>query len=288
MRCCWSPAEKAVADLDDLTRAFVATHPVDAARELERLDDADVAALLERAPARLTAPVLEAMLAPVAARCLALVSSDRAALLLGSLSPPSAVSLLRHVAEPQRRALLDALPAAASVACRALLRFPEDAIGALADTSVVALPARATAAEALAEVRRREGDAGAEVYVLADDHRLLGAVALPVLLRAAGPELLQTLLHPVASLPALMPLDGAAMHAAWGETNLLPIVEHSGRFLGALSAATLRRAVAGRPPATGNGVESLAGALAEGYWTALSSLAQAIVALLPVAGTKGR
>lgn len=272
-----------MTDIDDLTHAFIAAHPVDAARELERLDGPDVAALFEQAPARLSAPVLDAMLPTVAAGCLAHVAAARGALLLGSLGAPAAVAILRRVAEPRRRELLDLLPTAAALACRALLRYPEDAIGALVDTSVVALPAAATVGQALESARRREADTATDVYVLGDDHRLLGVVGLPALLRSGADVRLQALMHPVATLPALMPLAGAAAHAGWRESSLLPVLEHGGRFLGALSAASLRRALASPPAGRAEAEQSLGGVLGEGYWSAVSSLAQAIVSLLPVA-----
>ena len=275
-----------VTELDDLTHAFVAAHPVEAARELERLDEHDVAALFEQAPARLSAPVLDAMMPRVAARCLSIVAAARAALLLGELGAPSAASILRQMGEPQRKALLDALPTAASLACRALLRYPEDAIGALVDTSAIALPARATVAEALAAARQREVETAADVYVIGDEHRLLGVVTLTALLRAPGEQRLESMLRPVAALPALMPLAGAIEHPAWRESSLLPVLEHGGRFLGALSAATLRQAVAARPVPAGDTEQSLAGVLGETYWSAVSSLAQAIVALLPAPGAR--
>lgn len=275
-----------MTDLDELTKAFVVAHPVDAARELERLDEQDAAALFEQAPARLSAPVLEAMLPSTAARCLQRVSPARAALLLGSLGAPSATSILRYVADPQRKGLLDALPTAAALACRALLRYPVDAIGALADMSVVALPAGATVGDALAAVRRREAEDATDIFVVGDDHRLLGVVTLPVLLRAAAETRLQALLRPVAALPALMPLAGAIAYPAWRESSLLPVAEHGGRFLGALSAATLRRAVAARPAPVGDAEQTLVGVLGEGYWSAVSSLAQALVTLLPAAGAR--
>lgn len=168
------------------------------------------------------------------------------------------------------------------MACRALLRYPNDAIGALIDTTVVSLPAGARAAEALEAVRRRDGDAATDVYVLGDDHRLLGVVTLPVLLRAAEGIRLQSLHRPVTALPALMPLAGAVAHAAWRESNLLPVLEHGGRFLGALSAAAIQRALAARRVTTVPTEQTLADVLGESYWAAVSSLSQAIVALLPV------
>ncbi len=275
-----------MTELDDLTHAYVAAHPIDAARELERLDAAEAAALFDQAPARLTAPVLGAMLPAAAARCLALLPPERAALVVGALGAQVAASVLRHVAEPGRRNLLEALPTAASLACRALLRYPEDAIGALTDTTVVALPAATRAAEALEVVRRRDSDAATDVYVVGDDHHLLGVVTLPALLRAADSARLQTLQRPVASLPALMPLAGAIAHPAWREASVVPVLEHGGRFLGALSAAALRSALAARPTPTVAAEQTLAGVLGEGYWSAVSSLSQAAVALLSLPGRR--
>ena len=270
-----------MSDLDDLTHAFVAAHPLDAARELERLEIAEAAALFEQVPARLTAPVLAAMLPQAAARCIALLAPERAAMVLSALAAPTAAAVLRHVPDSARRSALDALPTAAALACRALLRYPQDAVGTLVDTSVVVLPGTATAGEALHALRRREGEGTADVYVVGDNHRLLGVVTLPALLRAAEGAALHSLQRPLATLPALMPLAGAAAHAAWREANTLPVVEHGGRFLGALSAAALRRALAARPVAIAATEQSLAGILGESYWSAVSSLSQAAVALLP-------
>ena len=270
-----------MTELDDLTHAFVAAHPVDAARELERLDTAQAAALFDAVPARLTAPVLEAMLPQAAARCVALLPPERAAMVLGALGAPSAASILRHVAEPVRRSFLDVLPTAAALACRALLRYPEDAIGALADTTVVSLRAGDSALDALEAVRRRDSNASTDVYVVGDDHRLLGVVTLPALLRAAEGARLQSLHCPVATLPALMPLAGAVSHAAWRESNMLAVLEHGGRFLGALSAAAVRRALAARPLTAAATEQTLAGILGDSYWSAVSSLSQAAVSLLP-------
>ena len=51
-----------MAEAGTLTLAFVSSHPVDAAKVLERLSVADAAALFTNLPARAAAPVLEAML----------------------------------------------------------------------------------------------------------------------------------------------------------------------------------------------------------------------------------
>ena len=59
-----------MAEAGTLTPPFVSSHPVNAAKVLERLAVADAAALFTNLPARAAAPVLEAMLSPAATRIL--------------------------------------------------------------------------------------------------------------------------------------------------------------------------------------------------------------------------
>lgn len=268
-------------EIDELTHAFLEAHPVDAARELERLPGGDVAALFERAPARLMAPVADAMLPHAAAAALLPLGTAQAALILAAMRAPGAAGVLRHAPEALRRRLLDELPTATALACRTLLRYPDDAIGALVDTAVVAMPAGARASEALEAVRRQGGEPGADVFVVTDTLRLAGAVSVATLLRAAPDARLETMLRRLPSLPALMPWSAAAASAAWNEAGSLPVVEHDGRFLGSLHATALRSALAGRHGDTGPAAGSLAAVLAQGYWAAVSSLSGALVALLP-------
>ena len=124
-----------MADPDLLSHAFLAAHPDDAARVLEQLPGEDAAALFERAPgtarrtgARRDAPLHGGAL-PAAAW-----TPARAAMLLAPISVPAAAAVLRHVPEPRRTQLLDALPTATALACRALLGYPEDSVGACVDT----------------------------------------------------------------------------------------------------------------------------------------------------------
>lgn len=275
-----------MAELDDLTYAYLAAHPVDAARELERLAPAEVAELLAQDPVRLTAAVIEAMVPVAAAACIQGLAAERAALLIGMLRASSAAGILRHLPGASVKALLEALPTAKAIACRALLRYPEDAVAALADTTAPCLAGGTRAAEALEALRNHDGEGGSGVYVVADDLRLTGIVPIATLLRADAQARLQALQRPVATLPALTPLAAAAEHEGFSGANVLAVVEQGGRFFGTLSAATLRCALAlRRTPATAPGM-TLAGVLGAGYWSSVSSLSQAIVALLPV-GPRG-
>jgi magnesium transporter len=276
-----------MADLDVLTNAFLAAHPADAARVLDRLPAAETAALFERAPARLGAPVLAAMLPHAAARCLTTLEAGRGGLLLAALSVPAAAAALRHVADPVRSRLLDALPTAAALACRALLGYPDDAIGAWVDTDVVALPGDAHASEAIDAVSAATDTPQAPVFVVGADQQLLGAVDVPVLLRVPADTRLDALMRAMVTLPAVSPLAGAAAHPAWQEVEVIAVVDRGGRLVGALHRCTLDRALRGRRTMPAASEESLAGVLAIGYWTATASLVEAALSvLIPMRGNR--
>jgi Mg/Co/Ni transporter MgtE len=275
-----------MADAGLLTLAYVATHPVDAARVLETVPPGEAAVLMTSLPARATAPVLVAMTPPRAARVLAALDDDRALELLSAAGAQGAVTVLRHVPDPRRERLLEGLSTATAVASRLLLGFPEDTVGAWADPEVIALPPSSTAAEALARVRSDPDAQGAEVYVVAADGRLKGSVALPELLRAPAISTVGALMGEPTTLPAVMPLAAALAHAGWRGASELPVVERGERLIGVLRAAKPDQALSLREQhgRRDDGGATLSGLAAAGYWHAVSGLVQLGLASLPTLG----
>jgi CBS domain-containing protein len=88
--------------------------------------------------------------------------------------------------------------------------------------------------------------------------------------------------RPESVIAAQTPLAGAALHPGWVSHSALPVVESGDRLLGVLTHDALARALgrAGRLAAAGT-TGTLAGALASGYWSALSGSVAAAMSLLP-------
>src|SRR5688572_13241294 len=270
-----------MAEAGVLTLAYVSAHPADAARVLETVAPAEAAALFASLPARAAAPVLAAMLPPRAARVLGALGDEQALALLSAAGAQGAVAMLRHVAEPRRTRLVEGLSTASALASRLLLGFPEDTVGAWVDPAVIGLAPSATVAEALERVRADPDAHAAEVYVIAADGRLKGAVALQDLLRAPSTSTLGALMSDAPALPAAMPLAAALAHPAWRRAAALPVVERD-RLIGALRAATLEQALSLREASEHRpGGTTLAAVAAAGYWDAVSGLAQLGLAALP-------
>ncbi len=274
-----------MAEADLLTLAYVASHPVDAARVLERRLPLEAAAVLSHLPARAAAPALAAMLPPAAARVIAAVGDHVALGLLTGAGAQSAVAVLRHVTEPRRSRLIEGLPTATAVVARLLLGYPEDAVGAWADPQVVTLAPGLDAQEAFRRVRGEAEGQAEGVYVVGDDQHLLGVVDLPTLVRAADWRRLDALMRPpVATLSAVMPLGAAAEHPAWAQVSELPVVARGGRLVGVLRLAVLREVLAKGVDAGDDAAPTLAGFAARSYWDAVSGLVRAFLALMPRAG----
>jgi magnesium transporter len=272
-----------MAEPDVLSNAFLASHPDAAARVLEQLPHEDAAELLERVPARLGAGVLDAMLPCPAARCLRLVDPSRAAMLLTGISVPAAAAVLRNVPEARRELLLDALATAKALACRALLGYPEDSVGACVDTEIIALPPASRTDDALEALRAAPIAPPGPVYVVDPLRRPLGQVALSVLLRAGAHQRLDTLMSKVpATLPAATPLAGAEGHPAWRDADLVPVVERGGGLVGVVLRRTLLHARQSRAGIAAPAPESLAALLTLYYWNAVTGLVEAtLTALMP-------
>ncbi len=272
-----------MAGIQDLSFAFLESHPVEAARVLERVAPQNVAALVSDAPLRLAAPVLRSMQPLHAARCLGDISDDDTVSgLLRAMGPQAGVAVLHYVPESRRNALLAQLPTALSITFRLLLGYPEDTVGAWMDPRVMAMPADTSAEVALQQLRETEGNAG--IFVIGSDQRLLGQADLGDLLRAASDAPLSKIMQPVKhTLPARSSIRAVEEHAGWNDQQILPVVEREYRFVGALERGVLARALRRTRRSQPDGAygDLLADA-AGGYWLGVSSLIQLVVALLPV------
>lgn len=274
-----------MAHSETLSFAYLESHPVDAARVLERLAPQNVSALLSDAPARLTAPVMRMMLPPFVARCLEPLADETVSGLLRSMGPQAGVAVLHYLPEARRNALVAQLPTGMGMAFRLLLGYPEDTVGAWMDPRVVVLAGDTPAESALRRLREAQGEIDAVVFVVGAGQRLLGLVDLPELFRAAPDTVLSKLMRKVRfTLPARASIHGVADHEGWDDFQMLPVIERDDRFVGALDRGVMARAVLrNRRVQPQAGLGDVFANLAGGYWLGVSSLIALAVEMLPVA-----
>lgn len=128
-------------------------------------------------------------------RIISQLDSDHASDILEEMPPDEAADVLGDLPEEKARELLDLMDREEAEDIQELMEHDEDTAGGLMNSDFIAVPATATAAEALAEVRRQaeEIETIYYAYVFNDMEELVGVVSLRELL-ISPPEL------PVAEL----------------------------------------------------------------------------------------
>lgn len=231
-----------MADALALAAAFAASHPEAAARTLEDMAPEETGALLGSLEAAAATPVIAAMAPAAAAAALGNLSIRKTVDRLRGLAPQSAGAILRVMDPDRRERLLAAMSKARQIQVGLVLRQPRRTVGAWMDSAALTVRPSATAG-AVRERLARNGAAPPLLFVTDDDQRHLGSLDAAAVLSADAGATVEAL-H-AAGGPALranLTIDAAAADPAWREHDVLPVVDHAGRLVGAIRYATLRRA----------------------------------------------
>lgn len=259
---------------DELGARFAATHPEDAARVLERAQPEETAALLSGIPTATAALVVWRMNISLAAAALSTLEVGRAADIIEELPPSHAASLLRQFNGDRVEALLASVAEKIARALRGVLRYREGSAGALADPQVLTLPNDISVADAQKHLRHLAGDVAYNVYVTDRDHRLVGVVTVRELLLARPKQTLEDIMirHPFR-LAADSDLAAIVGNPGWEQFDMLPVVDKTEAFLGAIRHRSIRQLARTRG---GSGLVNIVNVslnIADMYWRTLSILA---------------
>ena len=260
-----------------LAHTFISSHPLDAARLLDRAEPQQVADILASLPARLAASVYQLLAPPSAAACSMTMSDDDFARIVEEIPLDVAGVALRRIDSTRREAVLERLREPRREHVRSSLNYGPNTAAALADPLALALSDDITVDEAQRQLRDSEHHLFYHVFVVGRDRTLHGTLAIPDVVRARPQQMLRDVMQrdPVA-LHAHMDLATVAAHPAWREADALPVVDAARKFIGAIRHRMIRQ-MAHEP--TRPMVDTIVG-LSELYWAGLSNL---LVSLTPTA-----
>jgi Mg/Co/Ni transporter MgtE len=255
-----------------LSYEFIKAHPTDAARILERLSVEETAPFLRETPPSLAAGIVKAMDQMIATRCLELMEVEPARTIIAHLPLQIASLILRRMGS--RESIIKALPDDTSALLRLLLSYPVGTAGALMDPKVFTLLEEITVEEALKRFRKDWHHSIQYVFILNREQRLIGLINLCKLFISDQDLKVSTLVDTETTrILAGLSQEAIIAHPGWQQMEVLPVVDESGIFLGAIDYRTLRRLESDnqdrlRPKP----LNSTGSALAELYWVGLSGL----------------
>ena len=256
-----------------LAQAYLAEHPEEAARLVERADAADAAAVLTALAPKVAAQVFAAIGPTPGSGCAAALSNDAFAAIVGELPLPSAAAAVRRLDRSRYEPVLALLDDERGTQLRRLLAYPENSAGALADPLVLALAEDITVADAQRRLRRSRRHLYFYLYILSREGTLVGALNVAELMAARLKDTLASVMRrDVVRLDAHTDLATVTMHPAWRDFDALPVIDGDGRFVGAIRHKTVRQ-MSGedRRPMMDTIVE-----LSELYWVGLAAILRSL------------
>jgi magnesium transporter len=171
---------------DVLRDALVYLHPSDIAELLVDIPDADDAPIFRILPRELASDVFSYLPPQHQEQLIRCISNEQMRTLLEEMSPDDQTRLLEELPPEVTRRVIDSLSPEELRIARELLGYPPHSAGRFMTPEYVAIPAEATAGEALDHVRThgRDKETVNVLYVLDDKGKLLQDIRLGALVMA--------------------------------------------------------------------------------------------------------
>lgn len=209
--------------------------PADIADILEQLDAEEAGAVLGRLDAETAADALSEVEAPLQSEILSELDPERASDLLEILPPDDAADILADIPQDEAERLLNLMPADESQPIRELLRYGSETAGGIMTTEVLSLSQVLTVEQALAFLRQHSEHMEMiyYLYIVDDEHRLVGVVSLRELVVAEPTTRLKDLMDPDV-IKVMTDTDQEEVARIISKYDLLgvPVIDHEDHLVG--------------------------------------------------------
>lgn len=230
-----------------LNRQFLLDYPAEAARQLESMTPQDIAELLAAQPPHTAVRVWNVLADDLAEAVLSHLPSEVGRTVLSEADTAQSVAVLSRLKPSARRKWLAALDREVARELSELLEYPLDTAGRLMDPRALGLRSDMNAAEALQRLRAPTGlssRSAREFYVVDEERRLDGRVAIDDLVFADDLAPLRSLSKPVAAVVQdIAPREEVVEMLERRAVTALPVINHAGRLVGVIRQSALVAAV---------------------------------------------
>ena len=227
-----------------LNQRYFLDYPHEAARQLESLPPQEIAELLVGQAPHTVVRVWQLLAPNVAGAVLDLVPEALVRHLMSESEPAASVTVLAQFDQTDRERVLRMLETQVAAELREMLEYPEDCAGRLMDPSVTSIRSDLSIAEALARLRAVKSRGLRELFVVDEEMRLIGRVEIQDLAMAEQAQALREITRPlIAAVTVLDPREDVVKILQHQPITELPVVNHSGRFVGVIRQAALVSAI---------------------------------------------
>lgn len=223
-----------------LNRAFLQSYPRDAARKLETMYPEDAAEILAEQPIEILHKVWNRLAPGVADSIVISLPEEKAVELLMTLDASPCATLLGRMSPKQQAHFLGEMNPGVAKEIKELLEYPDDTVGRLMDTRVIAFHENITVHEALLQLRNQNLEELHHLYLLDDGMRLKSQVFIQRLALADSDQTLASLATPVRTFVSVLDPSEDAIEALQ-KFNLdnLPVIDANDMLAGVIHGKDL-------------------------------------------------
>lgn len=223
-----------------LIRAFLQNFPRDAARKLEGMQPEDAADILAEQPILILQRVWTRLAPGVADTILLRLPGEKAVELLKTLDAGPSATLLGRMTEQQQSHYLDKMEPGVAREIRELLEYPDDTVGKVMNTRVIAFNENIRVREALQQLRNQNLEELHHLYLLDDDMHLKGQVHIQRLALADEAQMLSSLATPLRAIATVLEPSADAIEKL-NKFNLesLPVIDANDMLAGVIRGKDL-------------------------------------------------
>ena len=230
--------------LSRLNRAFLLNHPRTAARSLERTSSDDAAEILRQQEPFVAARVLERISPGILDIIFLLLPSQFAASVLVAMEASASVSLLSRQSEDLRNLYIAHMNEVSATEFRSLLDYPENSVGQMMSTQIVAFNKSTTVEQAIAQLRKLSVETIHHLFLLDEEMKLDSEVEIKKLALAEESQQLSSISKPIVTYVNAMDSKDELMDKIDKfQIDVLPVVDIDQRLVGVVRAQGLMNAL---------------------------------------------
>lgn len=233
-----------VVATDALNQRYLLDLPLQAALHIEQLSISEASRSLSSQPATVLAPVWRNFTPSFGASVLLKLPESLRSEILSELSPDQALKFVTVMQPAEQERCLSGLDKDIRRELERLLVYPEGSAGRLMDSRVQVFRNSVTVSQALKTLRQSKTKTSRSLFLIDNEGKLFGKVALQDLALAEGNESLADLAESVsATVTAVSSQQEVAETMERFKIADLPVVDLEGALLGVVYNATLVHAV---------------------------------------------
>jgi len=231
----------------DLALAFLQSQPGSAAAVLEQQPVDYVSEFLKDVPYTHAAAVLRKMLPQYVARICNNLDPAVSASFLSAMEVSQVAAIMRHSDKGLNKEILELLPERTKIACKLLLTYAENVVGAWMEVNITTLPDDCTVEDALSRLASEDTIINSDaVHVVDRERKLQGLVGVANLLRTSSntpiTKVMEKKCDAISGRTALMT---AANHPVWAHQDTVAVINRNNQMVGVLRHTDLRKGLDG-------------------------------------------